>query len=41
VESIMLIVSVLCFCGVHHAHCFCLVFFNEHDGLHKNTRQKQ
>jgi archaellum biogenesis protein FlaJ (TadC family) len=62
VESIMLIVSVLCFCGVHHAHCFCLVFLwspscslflfmmnstktqdrnNEHDGLHKNTRQKQ
>jgi hypothetical protein len=26
VESIMPIVSVLCFCGIHHAHCFCLVF---------------
>jgi hypothetical protein len=32
VESIMIIVSVLCFCGIHHAHCFC---------LDKNTRQKQ
>jgi hypothetical protein len=26
----MLIVSVLCFCGVLHAHCFCLVFCGAH-----------